>query len=189
MRRGILKPILMILPLAVLMSGCSISYKLNGASIDYNTIKTISIDAFSNRAAYQWAPMAPMFNTSISDIYNRQTKLRQVKRDGDLMLSGEITSYDQTNKSVSADGYSSMVQLKMTVKVKFTNNKNHDENERNNNESGSRNIEDRPAALQIRRAGTVRGGSVHEKSPPEMESGCVRFRIARSRKTAGSPAA
>ena len=127
MRRGILKPILMILPLAVLMSGCSISYKLNGASIDYNTIKTISIDAFSNRAAYQWAPMAPMFNTSISDIYNRQTKLRQVKRDGDLMLSGEITSYDQTNKSVSADGYSSMVQLKMTVKVKFTNNKNHND--------------------------------------------------------------
>lgn len=127
MRRGILKPILMILPLAVLMSGCSISYKLNGASIDYNTIKTISIDAFSNRAAYQWAPMASMFNTSISDIYNRQTKLRQVKRDGDLMLSGEITSYDQTNKSVSADGYSSMVQLKMTVKVKFTNNKNHDD--------------------------------------------------------------
>ena len=131
MRRGILKPILMILPLAVLMSGCSISYKLNGASIDYNTIKTISIDAFSNRAAYQWAPMAPMFNTSISDIYNRQTKLRQVKRDGDLMLSGEITSYDQTNKSISADGYSSMVQLKMTVRVKYSNrNKREDDFER-----------------------------------------------------------
>jgi hypothetical protein len=71
--------------------------------------------------------MAPMFNTSISDIYNRQTKLRQVKRDGDLVLSGEITSYDQTNKSVAADGYSSMVQLKMTVKIKFTNNKRHED--------------------------------------------------------------
>ena len=127
MRRGILKPILMILPLAVLMSGCSISYKLNGASIDYNTIKTISIDAFSNRAAYQWAPMAPMFNTSLSARYNDQTKLTQVRRDGDLNLSGEITSYDQTNKSISADGYSSMVQLKMTVKVKYVNNKKHEE--------------------------------------------------------------
>ncbi len=109
------------------MSGCTVSYKLNGASIDYNTIKTITIETFANRAAYQWAPMAPMLNTSISDIYNRQTKLRQVKRDGDLVLSGEITSYDQTNKSVSADGYSSMVQLKMTVKVKFTNNKHHED--------------------------------------------------------------
>ena len=69
--------------------------------------------------------MAPMFNNTLSEKYNSQTKLRQVKRDGDLMLSGEITSYDQTNKSISADGYSSMVQLRMTVKVKFVNNKLH----------------------------------------------------------------
>jgi len=127
MRHGILKSILVFLAWVFLMSGCTVSYKLNGASIDYNTIKTITIETFTNRAAYQWAPMAPMFNTSISDIYNRQTKLRQVKRDGDLVLSGEITSYDQTNKSIAADGYSSMVQLKMTVKIKFTNNKHHDD--------------------------------------------------------------
>ena len=127
MSHGILKSILVFLAWVFLMSGCTVSYKLNGASIDYNTIKTITIETFTNRAAYQWAPMAPMFNTSISDIYNRQTKLRQVKRDGDLVLSGEITSYDQTNKSIAADGYSSMVQLKMTVKIKFTNNKHHDD--------------------------------------------------------------
>lgn len=127
MRHGILKSLLVLSVWAILMSGCTVSYKLNGASIDYNTIKTITIETFTNRAAYQWAPMAPMFNTSISDIYNRQTKLRQVKRDGDLVLSGEITSYDQTNKSIAADGYSSMVQLKMTVKIKFTNNKHHDD--------------------------------------------------------------
>ena len=71
--------------------------------------------------------MASMFNNSLSDIYVRQTKLRQVKRDGDLQISGEITSYDQTNKSISADGYSSMVQLKMSVKVKFTNTKSREE--------------------------------------------------------------
>jgi len=127
MKRGILKTALFLLTSVLLMSGCRISYSLNGASIDYNTIKTITIETFSNRAAYQWAPMAPMFNTSLSDKYENQTKLRQVKRDGDLALSGEITSYDQTNKSIAADGYSSMVQLKMTVKVKFTNNKKHDD--------------------------------------------------------------
>ena len=125
MKRGILKTVLFALASVMLMSGCTVSYRLNGASIDYNTIKTITIETFSNRAAYQWAPMAPMFNTSLSDKYNNQTKLSQVKRDGDLALSGEITSYDQTNKSISADGYSSMVQLKMTVKVKFVNNKRH----------------------------------------------------------------
>jgi ABC-type uncharacterized transport system auxiliary subunit len=127
MKHSILKSVLTSLASAFLMSGCTISYKLNQSSIDYNTTKTITIETFANRAAYQWAPMAPMFNTSLSDKYNSQTKLRQVKRDGDLVLSGEITSYDQTNKSIAADGYSSMVQLRMSVKVKFTNNKKHED--------------------------------------------------------------
>lgn len=127
MRHGIIKTVIVALASVLLMQGCTVSYKLNGASIDYNTIKTITLETFSNRAAYQWAPMAPMFNNTLSDRYNSQTKLRQVKRDGDLVISGEIVSYDQTNKSISADGYSSMVQLKMTVKVKFTNNKQHND--------------------------------------------------------------
>lgn len=125
MKNNSLKSVLFVLASVFLMSGCTVSYKLNNTAIDYNVIKTITLETFSNRAAYQWAPMAPMFNNTLSDIYNRQTKLNQVKRDGDLVLSGEITSYDQTNKSVSADGFSSMVQLKMTVKVKYTNNKKH----------------------------------------------------------------
>ena len=127
MKHGMLKSVLVVLASVLMMSGCTISYKLNQSSIDYNTTKTITIETFSNRAAYQWAPMAPMFNTSLSDRYNSQTKLRQVRRDGDLVLSGEITSYDQTNKSIAADGYSSMVQLRMSVKVKFTNNKKHED--------------------------------------------------------------
>jgi len=111
--------------LAVLLVGCTVSYRLNGAAIDYNVYKSIQLEAFANRASYQWGPMAPMFNNTLSDVFNRQTKLKQVKKDGDLVLSGEITSYDQTNKSISADGYSSMVQLKMTMQVRYTNNKDH----------------------------------------------------------------
>ena len=122
-----IKIVLSLLAMVLIAAGCSFKYRLNGASIDYNLIKTITIESFTNRASYQWAPMAPMFNETLSDIYNRQTKLRQVKRDGDLVISGEITAYDQTNKSISADGYSSMVQLKMTVSVKYRNNKNHNE--------------------------------------------------------------
>lgn len=119
--------IVAVLVSALSVSSCMVTYKLNGASIDYAVIKTLSIETFANRAAYQWGPMAPMFNNTISDVYNKQTKLRQVKKDGDLQLSGEITAYDQINKSVSADGYSSMVQLKMTVKVKYRNNKHHED--------------------------------------------------------------
>ena len=71
--------------------------------------------------------MATMLNESLSDAFVQQTKLQQVPRGGDLHIEGEITAYDQLNKSISADGYSSMVQLKMTVNVRFTNNTNHDE--------------------------------------------------------------
>mgnify|MGYP002523067280 CR=1 FL=1 len=124
MRRSILKLTLLAAALFVLAS-CTISYKFNQSSIDYSKVKTITIENFTNRAAFQWAPMASMLNTSLIDKYANQTKLVQTRRDGDLVLSGEITSYDQTNKSISADGYSAMVQLKMTVKVKFTNNKDH----------------------------------------------------------------
>lgn len=112
---------------ALLLSGCTVSYKFTGASIDYNKVKTISITPFQNRAAYQWAPMAAMLNESLSDAFVQQTKLQQVPRGGDLHIEGEITAYDQLNKSISSDGYSSMVQLKMTVNVRFTNNTNHDE--------------------------------------------------------------
>ena len=113
--------------LTVFIAGCTVSYKFTGASIDYSKVKTISITPFQNRAAYQWAPMATMLNESLSDAFVQQTKLQQVQRGGDLHLEGEITAYDQLNKSISSDGYSSMVQLKMTVNVRFVNNTNHEE--------------------------------------------------------------
>ena len=113
--------------IALLLSSCAISYKFNGASIDYEKTKTIQLDPFPIRSAYVWAPMQSIFNNRLTDIFAQQTKLRQVKRGGDLVISGEITGFDQFNKGVSSDGYSSQVQLKMTVNVRFTNNKNHTE--------------------------------------------------------------
>lgn len=111
--------------LSLLLSACAISYKFNGASIDYTTTKTIQIDNFPIRSAYVWAPMQSIFQNRLTDIYASQTKLRQVKKNGDLQLAGEIVAFDQFNKGISSDGYSSQVQLKMTVNVRFVNNKKH----------------------------------------------------------------
>ena len=119
--------ILLMLLALVVATGCTVSYKLTGASIDYTKVKTISLETFQNRAAYQWGPMAQMFNQALNDAFVQQTKLVQVKNGGDLHFAGEITSYDQYNKSISSDGYSSMVQLKMSVNVRFTNNVDHEE--------------------------------------------------------------
>jgi hypothetical protein len=111
--------------LALLVSACTVSYRFNGASIDYTTTKTIQIDNFPIRSAYVWAPMQSIFQNKLTDIYANQTKLRQVKKNGDLQLAGEIVAFDQFNKGISSDGYSSQVQLKMTVNVRFVNNKKH----------------------------------------------------------------
>ncbi|MBP5513259.1 MAG: LptE family protein [Bacteroidaceae bacterium] len=116
----------LLLPL-LLVSSCTVSYKFNGASIDYTKTKTIQIDNFPIRSAYVWAPMQSIFQNKLTDLYGSQTKLRQVRKNGDLQLAGEITGFDQFNKAISSQGYSSQVQLKMTVNVRFTNNAKHDE--------------------------------------------------------------
>ena len=111
----------------VLLAACSVSYKFNGASIDYNKTKTIQIADFPIRASYVWGPMGPLFNNALKDEFANHTRLIQVKRNGDLRIDGEITQYTQRNKSVSAEGYSAQTELSMTVNVRFTNNTNHAE--------------------------------------------------------------
>ena len=111
----------------LLLLSCSVSYKFNGASIDYTKTKTIQIADFPIRATYVWNPMFSIFNNELKDQYATQTRLSQVSRNGDLKLEGEITRYEQRNKSVSSEGYSAQTELTMTVNVRFTNTKNHDE--------------------------------------------------------------
>jgi len=115
---------------ALLLAACSVSYKFTGTSINYDILKTIQIDNIANRAPYGWAPMQSMFNNELQDRYANQTRLKLVKRGGDLHIAGEITGYDQYNKSISSDGYSSQVQLKMTVNIRFENNKSGENWER-----------------------------------------------------------
>lgn len=83
---------------ALAMVSCSVSYKFNGASIDYTKTKTIQIADFPIRSSYVWGPMGPMFNNQLKDMFASHTKLSQVKRNGDLKIEGEITQYSQRNK-------------------------------------------------------------------------------------------
>lgn len=109
--------------LTLALAACSVSYKFTSSSINYDLIKSIQIDKVANRAPYGWAPMESMFNTRLQDKFANETRLKLVKRGGDMHISGEITGYDQYNKAISADGYSSQVQLKMTVNIRFSNSK------------------------------------------------------------------
>ena len=110
--------------LLVILTSCTISYKFNGAAIDYNTTKTISIAEFPIRAALVYPPLGPAFNEALKDIYTRQTRLSMVKTGGDLQVEGEITGYDLSPQAVTEDAYASQTRLTISVKVRYTNTKN-----------------------------------------------------------------
>ena len=110
--------------LSVIIISCTISYKFNGASIDYNVTKTISIANFPIRAALVYPPLAAVFNDALQDIYTRQTRLSIVPRNGDLQLEGEITGYSLSPQAVKAHAYASQTRLTITVRVKYTDTKN-----------------------------------------------------------------
>lgn len=125
-RRSIVGLLGVFLMVCCMLVACSVKYQFTGTSINYDIIKTIQIDNIPNRAPYGWAPMEAMFNNKLQDLYANQTRLKLVKRNGDMHIAGEIVSYDQYNKGVSADGLSSQVQLKMTVNIRFQNSKTNE---------------------------------------------------------------
>lgn len=65
-----------------ILTACTVSYKFNGSSINYDKVKTISFQNFPNRsAAFVWGPMESMFNTALQDKYMQQTRLNRFVRE------------------------------------------------------------------------------------------------------------
>lgn len=112
---------------ALLLKSCTISYKFNGASIDYSKIRTIAIADFPNNAALVYPALSNDLTQGIRDIYTRQTRLEVGRKSGDLELEGEITGYTLTPMAITSDSYAAETKLTITVKVRFTNNVNPEE--------------------------------------------------------------
>ena len=110
-----------------LVTACKISYTPNGASIDYTKVKTITIKDFPNQAPMVYTPLAQQFTEGLKDIYVRQTRLSLVNNNGDLELEGEITGYDLAAMAVQEDALSSRTKLTITVKVRYANRTNAEE--------------------------------------------------------------
>ena len=105
-----------------LLSSCSISYKFNGANINYQTTHSISIADFPNNAAMVNPNLSNQLSEGIRDLFQRQTRLEVLRRGGDLEIEGEIVGYDISQGAISADSYASESKLTIRVTVHFTNN-------------------------------------------------------------------
>ena len=110
-----------------LMSSCSISYKMNGANINYQTTHTISIADFPNNAPLVNPTLSNALTEGIRDLFQRQTRLQIRSSGGDLELSGEIIGYDVTPMGVASDNYAAETKVTLRVQVHFTNNIHPDE--------------------------------------------------------------
>ncbi len=107
-----------------LLTSCSISYRFNGASIDYSKMHSISIADFPNHAPLVYPALSNNFSEALRDLYSRQTRLEILPSGGDMALEGEITGYNLAPMAVAADSYAAETKLTITVKVRFTNSVN-----------------------------------------------------------------
>ena len=92
--KKIARPLILVVLPAVIIA-CSVSYKFNGSSINYDKVKTISIADFPIKSEYVYAPLATKFNEDLKDIFIRQTRLQLLKpnQNADLQIDGEITGF------------------------------------------------------------------------------------------------
>ncbi len=117
-----------ILILVVIVNACKIGYSFTGASIS-PAVKTVFVDFFTNRARVVNPMLSQTFTEAMKDKFVNETGLSMEREQGDLEFSGEITGYDvrplSIQQSEQGRDFASMNRLTVTVKVVFTNNKDH----------------------------------------------------------------
>ena len=121
------KRILILLGVMLTLCGCSISFKMNGANINYQTTHSISIADFPNNAPMVNPTLSSGLSETIRDVFSRQTRLQILPKGGDLELEGEIVGYDLTQGAISVTSYATESKLTIRVTVHFTNNINPEE--------------------------------------------------------------
>lgn len=125
----VLRPLAIVLLLvAGALPACKISYTFNGSPIDYSVYRTVRVSQFPIRAALVYPPLQQMFENELLDYITRNTRLQTTDGSSDLELEGEITGYSLTPQAVTENAYASQTRLTITVRVKYTDNKNDKKN-------------------------------------------------------------
>lgn len=112
------------LAMTAILASCSFSWRMNGTAINYDVYKKINVSEFPIRAALVYPPLQQTFENQLLDYVTRNTRLQEVDGPADLELSGEITGYSLSPQAVGTDAYATETRLTITVRVKYTDNKN-----------------------------------------------------------------
>ncbi len=106
----------------IAIQGCKGGYSFTGTSIAPD-VHTVNIDYINNMALIIYPSLSNTLTEALKDKFTRNTHLQLVTYDGDLHFEGEITNYDVTSIGVTANEVAATNRLNITVKIRFTNNK------------------------------------------------------------------
>jgi len=104
------------------LAACSISYKLEGGSINYDKTKTIHISEFPNRTA-NYPLLTQVFDIALRKRFIEQTRLKEVSNNADIEIEGEIVGYQLTPQAVRQNDLASQTRLTISIRVHYINNK------------------------------------------------------------------
>lgn len=117
-----------------IFQSCSVKYSFTGTNINYEVVKTFSVENFFNDSGNGPANMEQRFTEALKEYYQRNTQLELVRSNGDLQFSGAINGYSITPQAVVSSGSSNVpdragqMRLTIRVEVEYLNQTNEEEN-------------------------------------------------------------
>lgn len=117
--------IMLVITVVLLLNSCGI-YNFTGSSkID---AKTFQVNRFQNTAPLVEPGIDRIFTVKLQDIIQSQTNLSITNKDGDLVYEGEITDYNVTPTTITADIKAAQSRLTVQVNIRFVNKKKEADN-------------------------------------------------------------
>ena len=120
----------------LILQGCAVKYSFTGTNINYELVKTFSVENFFNDSGGGPANMEQQFTEALKEYYQRNTQLELVRNNGDLQFSGSIVSYTLSPQAVVSSGDPNLpdragqMRLTITVSVEYINMTNEEENKK-----------------------------------------------------------
>ena len=113
--------------MAVVMSGCTVSFTMSGASTPEN-LNTFSVQYINNRAALINPDLSQTLTEGLKDRIQNESRLSLVNESGDIDFSGDITGYSTKPMDMKADAVSAQTRLTVSVKIRCRDSKNPKKN-------------------------------------------------------------
>lgn len=111
---------ILILILAFSINSCSVYNFTGTGKID---AKTFQVNYFQNNAELIEPGIERTFTLQLQDIIQNQTNLNLVQTGADLSYEGEITNYNISPMTATADQQAAQNRLNITINVRYTNKK------------------------------------------------------------------